>query len=71
MVDTICGSEYCSAAYAIRRRLVTRLKIKTTRATTNSMWIKPPPTCKLNPSNHRIKRIIKIVQSMISSFAVS
>ena len=67
MVDTICGSEYCSAAYAIRRRLVTRLKIKTTRATTNSMWIKPPPTCKLNPSNHRIKRIVKIVQSMISS----
>jgi len=55
----------------MRRRPVTRLKIKTIKATTSNTWISPPPTCKLKPSNQRINRMIKIVQSMISSFAVS
>src|SRR5271157_1183279 len=51
---------------AVRRPLI-RLKIRTTTAMTSKRWIRAPPTWKLKPSSHRIKRITRTVHSMCSS----
>ena len=43
-----------------------RLYIKTITAMTNRIWISPPPKCPMNPSNHKISKITKIVHNIIS-----
>ena len=62
------GPCVCFLLHTPCRRPLSRFTIKTTRATTSSRWIKAPPTCRLNPSNHRIRRTTRIVQS-ISAFS--
>jgi len=49
------------------RRPLSRLMTKTTSPTTRSKWIRPPPICKLKPRSHRIRRTMKMVQSMVTS----
>jgi hypothetical protein len=51
------------------RRPLNRLITRTTSPTTSSKWIRPPPTCKLNPRSHRISRTTRTVQSMLVSRA--
>src|SRR5436305_629529 len=48
---------------------VMKLMSRTTRATTNSRCISDPATWNPHPSNHRIRRIAKIVQSIHSTLS--
>jgi hypothetical protein len=49
---------------AALRRPPSKLITRTTNPTTSSKWIKPPPTCKLKPRSHKIRRTTRMVQSM-------
>ena len=62
------GQQTLDVQTAVLRPL-SRLMIRTTNPTTNSKWIRPPPTCKLKPRTHKIRRTTKIVQSMSTSCA--
>jgi hypothetical protein len=53
------------------RRPLSKLMTRTTNPTTSSKWIRPPPTCKLKPRSHKIRRTTKMVQSMSTSCAHS
>ncbi len=46
------------------RRPPNKLMTRTTNPTTSSKWIRLPPRCKLKPRSHKIRRTIKMVQSM-------
>jgi hypothetical protein len=46
------------------RRPLNRLMTRTTKPTTRSKWIKPPPICRLKPRSHKIRRTTRTVQSM-------
>src|SRR5581483_6972022 len=49
------------------RRPLSKLMIRSTNPTTSSKWIRPPPTCKLKPRSHKIRRTTKMVQSISPS----
>jgi hypothetical protein len=53
------------------RRPLTRLMTRTTNPTISSKWIKPPPTCKLKPRSHKMRRTTQMVQSISTSCAHS
>jgi hypothetical protein len=53
------GSRDAFLQTALRRPL-SKLMTRTTNPTTSSKWIRLPPTCKLKPRSHMIKRTMKM-----------
>ena len=53
------------------RRPLSKLMTRTTNPTTSNKWTRLPPTCRLKPRSHKIRRTTKMVQSMSPSCAHS